>query len=71
VPAAIDAIDSRMPASRLRRSAYRPISMAPSGRMTKPAPKVASESNRDEAASCAGKKSRPMIAAEKPYTVKS
>jgi hypothetical protein len=71
VPSAISEIDSARPALRPRLSATLPISIAPSGRITKPAPKVASEISRDAEALPAGKNSRPMIPAEKLYTVKS
>jgi hypothetical protein len=65
VPTVISASAASMPADRPSRSAMRPIRSAPTGRITKPAPNVASDSSSDDTGFAAGKNSRPMITAEK------
>ena len=55
-----------MPARLPRRSASAPISSAPSGRVTKPTPKVETDSSSDSSGSCAGKNARPIITAKVP-----
>jgi len=53
------------------RSAYRPSTIAPTGRMKKPTPKVAKVSSSEAVSSDAGKKSLEMIALTNPKTTKS
>ncbi len=57
--------DRSMAGLRPRRSPSRPITAAPTGRIRKPAPKVASEARRLEVALADGKKLRPIWAAKK------
>ena len=65
VPSVMSASDQAMPALRPRLLAICPMIIAPSGRMTKPAPKVASDSNSEDSGLFDGKNSLPMMTAEK------
>ncbi len=56
--------DSSMAGLRPARSAYRPMTSAPSGRVRKPAPKVASEASRLVPGVSDGKNVRPIGAAK-------
>src|SRR5471032_751467 len=52
VPSVMSASDQVMPALRPRLLAICPMMIAPSGRMTKPAPKVASDSSSEDSGLC-------------------
>jgi hypothetical protein len=60
VPNAISTIVSSSAFLRPTRSAYAPIQIAPSGRVKKPRPNVATESSRLANASPVGKNALPM-----------
>ncbi len=65
VPTVISAMVSVSAVLRPRWSARLPISAAPSGRITKPTPKVAKDSSSDASGLLDGKNSLPMVAAKK------
>ncbi|MCY1242010.1 hypothetical protein D9M72_549480 [compost metagenome] len=67
----ISKIVSDSAADLLCRSATEPSTTAPTGRMMKPTPKVATPNSRDTELSSDGKKSFEMVSAKKPYTAKS
>ena len=71
VPAAINKLVTFKPAFRPLRSARLPITSAPSGRIAKPMPNVSNAISNEAKELSEGKKSLPMITAEKLYTVKS
>ena len=64
MPAPIRPKESSIAGFRPTRSAIRPITSAPSGRVRNPAPKVASVARRLVAGSCEGKKVRPICTAK-------
>jgi hypothetical protein len=63
-PTPISTSDSSIAGLRPTRSPKRPITSAPSGRVRKPTPKVASEANRLAAAEVEGKNVRPIWTAK-------
>lgn len=71
VPTIISKIVSVSASRRPRRSAYTPITMAPSGRMKNDTPNVPSVSSNEVVSSCVGKNSFAIVTAKKPYTTRS
>lgn len=64
VPTAIIASVSVIAGLRPARSAYAPITSAPSGRTTKPSPNTDTDSSRLTNGRCVGKNVRPIITAK-------
>jgi hypothetical protein len=63
-PTPISTNDRSIAGLRPTRSPKRPITRAPSGRVKKPAPKVASDANRLVLGALEGKNARPICAAK-------